>query len=85
MLMHSVFFSLERLNVRVLNGARNNTNTNTNTNSTANSNSTANTNSTANSTASLAVACVPHIPFLPTPDRRHLVPIEDYKLKYHTL
>ena len=75
--MHSVFFSLERLNVRVLNGARNNTNTNTNTNT--------NSNSTANSTASLAVACVPHIPFFPTPDRRHLVPIEDYKLKYHTL
>ena len=69
MLMHSVFFSLERLNVRVLNGARTNTNTNT----------------TANTTASLAVAFVPHIPFFPTPDRRHLVPIEYYKLKYHTL
>jgi len=48
-------------------------------------NNTNNTNTNTNSTASLAVACVPHIPFFPTPDRRHLVPIEYYKLKYHTL
>ena len=65
------FFLSREIECPRLNGARNNTNTNTNT--------------AANSTASLAVACVPHIPFFPTPDRRHLVPIEYYKLKYHTL